>query len=227
NCVACHSGDKWTTSRVTYDPADVNPVPGTDTGIVNTPDDFSVFINGFNSAAGAGRACEVPPPPGAAQRLRITHKVGSFTATNPIELRHGAISPINTVAPALTVAAAFGADGFNTPSLIGVFDTAPYFRTGTAQTLEQAFGIGTDPNVLPAVQAHWRAGTSGNPNILDSDPSAVTDLIAFVRTIDDRTPPFPAADLAPDDITFADAGALCDCQQTPPVGNPALDCRVP
>ncbi len=224
NCVACHSGAKWTTSRVTYDPVDVNPVPGTDTGIVNLADPFSVFLNGFNSAAGAGRACEVPPPPGAVERLRIARQIGTFTATNPIELRHGALSPVNTVAPALTVLGAFGADGFNTPPLIGIFDTAPYFRAGQADTLEEAFGIGTDPNFLPAAQAHWRAGTSGLVNILDMDPTAVTDLIAFLRTIDDRTPPFPAADLAPNDPIFSDAAALCDCQKEPPLGTPALDC---
>ena len=78
NCVACHSGVKWTTSRVTYDPADVNPVPGTDTGIVNLPDVLSVFLNGFNSTAGAGRACEVPPPPCAAERVRIVRQVGTL-----------------------------------------------------------------------------------------------------------------------------------------------------
>ena len=152
-------------------------------------------------------------------------QVGTFTSTNPIEVRHGALSPVNTMAPMLTVAAAFGADGFSTPTLLGIFDSAPYFRHGEAQTLEEAFGIGTDPNFLPAVQAHWRAGTSGAANILDSDPSAVTDLISFLRTIDDSTPPFPAADLAPDDPTFADAAALCDCEKDPPVGTPALDCR--
>jgi YVTN family beta-propeller protein len=225
NCVACHSGAKWTTSRVTYDPIGVNPVPGTDTGIVNIADPLSVFLNGFNSAAGLGRACEVPAPAGATERLRIERQVGSFTATNPLELRHGAISPINTVPPALTVAAAFGGDGFNTPTLLGIGDTAPYFRNGAAQTLEEVFGIGTDPNVLPAAQAHWRAGTGGAANILDSDPSAVTDVISFLRTIDDNTTPFPAADLAPDDPTFADAAALCDCEKDPPLGTPALDCR--
>src|SRR5262249_18013806 len=225
NCVACHSGAKWTTSRVTYDPADVNPVPGTDTGIVNIADPLAVFLNGFNSAAGAGRAREVPAPPGAAERLRIEHVVGTFTATNPIEVRHTALSAVNGVAPALTVVNAFGGDGFNTPSLLGVGDGAPYFRNGAAATLEEAFGIGADPNFLPAAQAHWRAGTGGDPNILDSDPSAVTDVISFLRTIDDSTTPFPAADLAPDDPTFADAGALCDCEKDPPAGTPALDCR--
>src|SRR5262245_23207769 len=97
NCVACHSGPKWSTSRITYNPVDVNPVPGTDTGIVNTPDADSVFLNAFNSANGAGRVCEVPPPPGATERVRIVHQVGTFTASNPIEVRSGAISPINTV----------------------------------------------------------------------------------------------------------------------------------
>jgi hypothetical protein len=225
NCVACHSGAKWTTSRVTYDPADVNPIPGTDTGIVNIPDLAGVFLNGFNSVAGAGRACEVPAPPGADERLRIMHIVGTFVAANPIEIRHGAISPINTVAPALAVNAAFGADGFNAPSLLSVGDSAPYFRTGSAQTLDEVFGIGTDPNIIAAAEAHWRAGTGGDDNVLDTDASAVTDLIAFLRTIDDRTPPFPAADLAPNDPTFSDADALCDCAKTPPVGG--LDCRIP
>lgn len=52
-------------------------------------------------------------------------------------------------------------------------------------------------------------------------PSRPTSCI-----IDDNTPAFPAADLAPDDPTFADAGALCDCQKGPPLGTPALDCRI-
>jgi YVTN family beta-propeller protein len=222
NCVACHSGAKWTTSRVTFDPSDVNPVPGTDTGIVNVPDVDAVFLNGFNSAAGLGRACEVPPPPGAVERLRIMRKVGTFKPVEPTELRHGALSAVNGTEPALTVAAAFGADGFNAPSLLGVFDTAPYFRTGQAQTLEEAFGVGTNPDFLPEAIAHWQAGTGGTPNVIDDDPSAVTDLIAFLRTIDDTTPPFPAADLAPDDPVFADASALCECAQNPVVGT--LDC---
>ena len=225
NCVACHSGDKWTVSRITYDPADVNPVPGTDTGIVNTPAADSVFLNGFNSANGAGRVCEVPPAPGDSERIRIVRGVGTFTATNPIEVRSNAISPINTVAPMLATNPAFGGEGFNPPTLLGVFDSAPYLHNGAVPTLEQLFGVGTDASVLAAVQAHWRAGTGGANNVLDTDASAVTDLIAFVKTIDDNTPIFPAADLSPDNPVFADAAALCDCEKDPPLGTPALDCR--
>jgi hypothetical protein len=169
--------------------------------------------------------CEVPPPPGATERVRIVRQVGTFTATNPIEVRSNAISPINTVAPALAVNAAFGGDGFNTPTLLGIFDSAPYFRAGQAQDLEEVFGIGTDPNFLARAQAHWRAGTGGTANILDNDQDAVADLIAFLRTIDADTTPFPAADLAPDNPVFADAAALCDCEKDPPVGTPMLDCR--
>ncbi len=248
NCIACHSGGKWTTSRVTYDTGDVNPVPGTDTGIVNIPPEdldndgtidpseakaIAVYINGFNSAAGAGRVCEVPPPlPGvvvggtaASERIRIVRQTGTFTAANPIEVRSNALSPVNTVAPTLAVNAAFGAEGFNTPSLLGVFDSAPYFHNGLVRTLEQAFGIGTPPALLPFVRAHWRAGTGGALNILENDGSAATDLIAFLRTIDDGSPPFPAADLAPNDVAFADAAAVCDCQKDPPLGMPAIDCQ--
>jgi hypothetical protein len=126
------------------------------------------------------------------------HQVGTFTGANPIELRHGAI---------------------------GIFDSSPYFRHGEAQTLEEVFGRGTDPSFLAAAQAHWRAGTGGAANILDTDATAVTDLVSFLRTIDDGTPPFPAADLAPNDPTFADAAALCDCEKDPPLGTSALDCR--
>src|SRR4029453_10725142 len=183
------------------------------------------FLNGFNSAAGAGRACEVPAPPGAGQRLRIVRQGGTLTATNPHQGPPGPPSPIHPVAPARAVAAAFGGDGFNTPTLLGIGDTAPYFRAGAAATLEEVFGIGTDPNLLPAAQAHWRAGTGGAANILDSDPTAVPAVISFLRTIDDNTPPFPAADLAPNDPAFADAAALCDCEKEPPGGSPVLDCR--
>ena len=241
NCVACHSGSKWTVSRVTYDPADVNPVPGTETGIVNIPpvdldqngtiDEteskaISVYLNGFNSANGAGRICEVPPPPGNnSERIRIVRQVGTFAAANPIEVRAGAISPVNTVAPAIAVNGAFGGEGFSAPSLLGVFDTAPYLHNGAIPTLEALFGIGTDAALLPVARAHWRAGTAGNSNVIDADQTAARDLVAFLKTIDERTQAFPAADLAPDDPTFADAAALCDCAKDPPLGTPAIDCR--
>ena len=133
NCVACHSGAKWTTSRVTYDPVDVNPVPGTDTGIVNTPDPGSVFLNGFNSAAGAGRLCEVPPPPGA-DRAPPHHAPGRHLHGHQPDrgAPRRAQPDQHRGAGARPSLAAFGGDGFNTPTLLGIFDSAPYFRHGAA-----------------------------------------------------------------------------------------------
>jgi hypothetical protein len=119
------------------------------------------------------------------------------------------------MAPMLMVNAAFGGDGFNTPSLLGIFDSAPYFHNGAFATLEQLFGIGTPEALLPLARAHWRAGTGGDENVIETDPTAAADLVAFLRTIDERTPPFAAEDIAPDDPLFADHEELCDCQKDP------------
>lgn len=67
--------------------------------------------------------------------------------------------------------------------------------------------------------------TLGSECVLDSDGTAAEDLVAFLRTIDEHAPAFPAANLAPDDPVFADAAALCDCAKEPPLGTPAIDCR--
>ena len=203
----------------------MNPVPGTDTGIVNIADPLGVFLNGFNSAAGAGRACEVPPPPGATERLRIVRQVGTFTATNPIEVRHAAHQPDQHRGAGARPSTPRSAATASTRRRCSASSTArPTSATAPRRRSRRRSASAPTRTSCAAVQAHWRAGTGGDPNILDSDPSAVTDLIAFLRTIDDSTPPFPAADLAPDDPTFADAAALCDCAEGSAAGQP-LDCR--
>jgi hypothetical protein len=50
--------------------------------------------------------------------------------TSPIEIRDNAAA-----------STAFGADGFNVPSLLGVNYTAPYLHRGQAQTLEKVFWL--------------------------------------------------------------------------------------
>ena len=131
------------------------------------------------------------------------------------------------MAPALTVAAAFGGDGFNAPSLLGVFDSAPYFHNGAVPTLEAGCSASAPtPAFLAAVRAHWRAGTGGDSNILDTDASAVTDLIAFVRTIDEQharrsRPPISLRTIRSSPTPRRSATA----QKDPPLGTPALDCR--
>ena len=223
--------------------ADVNPVPGTDTGIVNIPpvdldsngtiDEteskaISVFLNGFNSAAGAGRICEVPPPPGGnSERIRIVRQVGTFTAANPIEVRSNAISPVNTVAPALTVAAAFGGDGFNAPSLLGVFDSAPYFHNGAVADPRAAVRHRHRPDLPAGGPAHWRAGTGGNCQHPRQrrERGHRPDRLRAAR-IDEQhrrrsRPPIWRRTIRSSPTPPRSATA----QKDPPLGTPALDCR--
>ncbi len=64
--------------------------------------------------------------------LTFLDKVGTFNPANPLELRGAA-----AVAGQSTQGfAAFGAAGFNSPSLLGLSLSAPYFHDGSAQSLE-------------------------------------------------------------------------------------------
>jgi hypothetical protein len=69
-----------------------------------------------------------------------------------------------------------GANGFNIPSLLSVHETQPYFYSGLAQTLA---------NVLDGSQD----GNGGVRHHLVGDPGMRADLIEFLRSIDDKTPP--------------------------------------
>jgi hypothetical protein len=219
-------------SRV-YDPTDVNPAWQRDRHRQHPPTRQQRHrrpIEGdFGSPAqlanGAGRICEVPPPPGGnSERIRIVHQVGTFTAANPIEARANAISPVNTTAPALTVAPAFGGEGFSPPSLLGVFDTAPYLHNGAVPTLDALFGIGTDAALLPTVRAHWRAAPAATPT--SSTPTRAPRATGGVREDDRRADQrVPAADLA---RTIRPSPTLPRCATAPRIrrlGTPAIDRR--
>jgi hypothetical protein len=145
----------------------------------------------------------------------IMHQVGTLTGDQSDRAAQHAISPDQYREPMLTVAPAFGADGFNTPSLLGGLRQRALFPQREAQT----FGGGIrrrHRSELPSrgtstlARGHGRA----RPICSTATRAPSTDLIAFVRTIDERTPPFPPADLAPNDPVFADAAALCDCRRT-------------
>jgi cytochrome c peroxidase len=78
--------------------------------------------------------------------------------------------------------AAFGAAGFNSPSLLGLSLSAPYFHDGSAQTLEQ-------------VAARHKITTGGNTATIQQTLSAqqLIDVLSFVRSIDDETQKFDSA----------------------------------
>jgi cytochrome c peroxidase len=134
-CVQCHSGPKWSVSKVTYAlPASSDP------GVVIT-DGQIVSIGGSP----------------------LLRDVGSFSASGPLEIRGAAPSMAQT---------AQGANGYNPPSLLGIARTAPYFHDGRFTRLDDiiAFSHGTPVPLTP--------------------PQG-PDLVNFLRSIDENTPPFP------------------------------------
>ena len=72
-----------------------------------------------------------------------------------------------------------GALGFNVPSLISVFASAPYLHSGAAPTLDA---------VLENV-THRSAGTGGVDML--ANPADRASLVRFLKSIDRTTPPFP------------------------------------
>lgn len=157
NCASCHGGQKWTKSQVIYadNPAfDANPLPpagvapGTprDPGVRNAGPQIVSYTVGEDT-------------------LNLLEPVGTFDATDPLEIRG---------TTAVAGASAQGALGFNVPSLLGVRYHAPYFHHGAAQTLEEVFAVhrlaeGTIAALVPVGSA------------------ARTNLLAFLNSIDTRT----------------------------------------
>jgi YVTN family beta-propeller protein len=170
NCAACHGGAKWTKSRTSplftnnptfaEDPIGVNFFAGVkpiDTGVAAAgPQIVSV------TRAGKGT-------------LKLLDAVGTFNPASPIELRGAA-----AVAGQSTQGfASFGAAGFNSPSLLGLGTSAPYFHDGSAQTLEEV------------AARHLLDG--GKTIAQQLSAQELQSLLTFLRSIDDKTAPVASA----------------------------------
>jgi YVTN family beta-propeller protein len=123
-------------------------------------------------------ALDFKPPPAAsdvvdAQLVRFLCRVGTF---DPSLFTNGVGNEIraNNVANVQ----ARGALGFNVPSLLSVFASAPYLHSGTAPTLDA---------VLENV-THRSAG-SGGADML-TNPGDRQALVRFLKSIDRSTEPF-------------------------------------
>jgi cytochrome c553 len=170
HCAACHGGAKWTKSRTSplyqnnptfaEDPIGVNFFAGVrplDAGVV---------------AAGPQIVSVTRPGKGT---LRLLDPVGTFDPTGALEIRGAA-----AVAGQSTQGfAAFGALGFNSPSLLGVAYSGPYFHDGSAITLEEV------------AARHLLDGGKSIAQTLT--PEQLQTLLTFVRSIDNETPPVESA----------------------------------
>jgi cytochrome c peroxidase len=121
--------------------------------------------------------------------VTILDNVGTFSAPNTaegkLEIRGAAAVGTKNTVPGVQSTqgfGAFGAAGFNSPSLLGLSLSAPYFHDGSAQTLEQ-------------VAARHKITTGGNTATIQQTLSAqeLTDVLNFVRSIDDETQKFDSA----------------------------------
>jgi YVTN family beta-propeller protein len=155
SCATCHGGPKWTRSIIDYT---APPSPADNIGFGN------------QNVIGA-ELRKTSTQPGVFPGVLIN--VGTFTLgggrTNEIRSDLGDIG--RAVAP-------LGANGFNIPSVLSSHETAPYFYSGLAQTLDQVLDGSQDGN--GGTRHHFVASATDRAN-----------LIAFLRSIDQTTPIFP------------------------------------
>lgn len=193
HCASCHGGAKWTKSQ-TLPLFDRQPATNSgllaafaqnpigvgffDVGNVK-PFDLDLVVNGpqLLSVNGAGGA------------LKLLDDVGTFAPANTpagrLEIRGAAAVGTKETVPGVQSTqgfAAFGAAGFNSPSLLGLSLSAPYFHDGSAQTLEE-------------VAARHKVTTGGNAATIQATltQQQLADVLSFVRTIDDGTQSFKSA----------------------------------
>jgi len=178
-CATCHGGQKWTKSQVLY--AD-NPAFDADPGATppGIPRDPGVSFAGAQILAYTVKG----------STLQFLDKVGTFSATDPLEIRGPGAVPASG-------ARALGALGFNAPPLLGIRYHAPYLHNGAAQTLEAVFPL----HLLPTTPGATIPSdtTTTIQTVLSAAESK--DLLVFLDSIDGRTDSLAsAADIFRDTI---------------------------
>jgi YVTN family beta-propeller protein len=118
---------------------------------------------------------------GQAQLIRFLCRVGTF---DPNLFTDGVSNEIR--ANNQQNVEARGRDGFNVPSLIAVFASAPYLHSGAAPTLDAVL-----ENVI-----HRSAGSGGEDRL--KGPGTRKQLVRFLMSIDRTTPPLPGG--SPDNL---------------------------
>jgi hypothetical protein len=172
HCAGCHGGTKWTKSRTKGLYQD-NP-------LLQADPVGPAFFTGGPPKNDAGVNLAGPQVVSVTRdgkgTLLMLDNVGTFNVASAIELRGAAAVNGQTTQGFPS----FGAGGFNSPSLLGVAYSAPYFHDGSSHTLED-------------VAARHRLGDA--PATIASTLSAaeLADLLTFVRSIDDATPTLPNA----------------------------------
>ena len=156
SCASCHGGPKFTRSTVGYSGP---PSPDVGLGLGN------------QRVIGAELRQTVAQGPNAGQFPGVLINVGTFAANaaggRVNEIRANGADVSQAIAP-------LGANGFNIPSLLSVFETAPYFYNGLAQTLEEVLNGSQDTN--GGVRHHFVASAAQR-----------ADLVSYLKSIGPAT----------------------------------------
>jgi cytochrome c5 len=194
HCSSCHGGAKWTKSQTTplYELAPAN-ASGLDAVFAENPVGAGFFNAGGVAPFDQGLAVAGPQLLSVTRgqnTLTLLDKVGTFAAPNTpegqLEIRGAAAVGSKDTAPGVQSTqgfGAFGAAGFNTPSLLGLSLSAPYLHDGSAATLEAVMDKHTI--LIPDGQ-----GGTTTVKIRDAvTAQELGDLVNFLRSIGDDTPP--------------------------------------
>lgn len=163
SCATCHGGQRWTRSKVDY-----NAPPSAEVGLGLGNE----RVIGAELRQTKTQPNQSTPPFAAGTFPGVLINVGTFSAGGRAnEVRANAADISQPIAP-------LGANGFNIPSLLSVHETAPYFYSGLAQTLDQVLDGSQDGN--GGTRHHFVTSAADRAN-----------LIQFLRSIDQTTPIFP------------------------------------
>ncbi|MEO8426687.1 MAG: CHRD domain-containing protein [Verrucomicrobiota bacterium] len=184
-CVSCHGGGNWTISIKDF----ISPPSTNDVFTERSPTNF------------------VGNPVGAQYLNRFLREISSFNlgvsgSTNLFGKNIGAIekaAPGVSTNIILAAQDALGTDyngdgngnGFNVPSLLGIFASPPFLHNGAAESIAAVLED----------ERHW-AGREQVPGVLD-DPAKRALVTKFVESIDAQTLPFG---LPSDEIVIANFG---------------------
>src|SRR5262249_23309766 len=147
NCASCHGGAKWTKSQVFY---------------LNNPSFVANVARDPGLTTAVQQIITYTDPKVDTGTLRFLDPVGTFDATNPIEIRGQG----NPGGPP------FGMLGFNTPTMLAINYSPPFFHNGSAETLEDVFAV----HLVGGQTIHAPIGAAARANRL-----------AFLKSIAGRT----------------------------------------
>jgi DNA-binding beta-propeller fold protein YncE len=200
HCASCHGGAKWTKSQTTplyaLQPATAsgldamfpeNPIGA---GFFNVVGGVIVGVKPFDQGV-ATNGPQLLSVTRGQNTLTILDKVGTFfaanTAAGQLEIRGAAAVGSPAGLQSTQGFGAFGGLGFNSPSLLGLSMSAPYLHDGSALTLEAVM----DKHTIGIPDGN---GGTANVKIKDAvTQQELANLVNFLRTIEDDTPPIKSA----------------------------------